>query len=181
MRLRLVGLCVAFGLSLFATSTARAQDTGFSDPFFLYYSYFLPRQNALAAQPQPEDFFRNQSFQRQAAAQNDRAGLYDNGSYLGQDELDPMKPYGRQGGSSRSVRTVATGLPSTVSKKGHSAPGQSFQRHNAYFPTIRSGMGSGARGGSGGGLAGGRGGMPGMGASGTSANVPNATSGMGFR
>ena len=101
MRLRLVGLGVAFGLSLFATSTAHAQDSGFSDPFFLYYSFFLPRQNALAAQGQPEDFFRNQSLQRQSAAQGDRAGLFDPTSTLGQEDLDPNRSFGRQSGSSR--------------------------------------------------------------------------------
>lgn len=145
MRLRLVGLGVAFGFSLFATTTARAQDTGFSDPFFLYYSYFLPRQNALASQAQPEDFYRNQSLQRQSAAQSDRAGLFEPISSLGQDDLDPNRPFGRQSGSSRTVRTVSAGIRTTVSLRGHSAPTDTFQRTGAFFPGIRSGRGRGAR------------------------------------
>ena len=173
MRLRLVGLSVAFGLSLFATSNAHAQDSGFSDPFFLYYSFFLPRQNALASQGQPEDFFRNQSLQRQTAAQGDR-GLYDSISAPGQEELDPMRPYGRQSGSSRTVRTVSAGLRTTVSLRGHSAPADNFQRTGAYFPGMRSGMGRGSRAGGGG-----RGATAGLGAPVGSSLVPTARTNMG--
>ena len=140
MRLRLVGLGVAFGICLVA-SNAQAQDTGFSDPFFLYYGYFLPRQNALASQPQPEDFYRNQSVQRQYSAQTDVKGLYDTSSYLGQDELNPLSPFGLRSGSTRMVRTVATGLPTTARGPSHNAPSNRFLSHGAYFPTIRSGSG----------------------------------------
>lgn len=173
MRLRLVGLSVVFGLSLCAGGAARAQDSGFSDPFFLYYSVFLPRQNALASQGQPEDFFRNQSLQRQAAVQNDRGGLFDPISSLGQEELDVNRTFGRQSGSSRSVRTVPAGIRTTVSLRGHSAPSDSFQRTNAYFPSMRGGMG---RGSGAAGFGGGRGGS-----SGGAPFSPNPRAGMTFR
>jgi hypothetical protein len=139
MRVRLLGLAVAFGLSLLATS-ARAQD-GFSDPFFLYYGYFLPRQNALASQGQPEDFYRNQGLQRQYAAQTDRSALYGDNGYLGQDELNPLSEFGKRSGSTRMVRTVPKGLRTTVSLKGHSAPPDQFQQTKSYFPGMRNGMG----------------------------------------
>ena len=85
MRSRRIGLgALVFGL-LACGSSARAQDGGFSDPFFLYYGYFLPRQSALASQSQPEDFYRGQAAQRSYAAQTDRAGLYDPSSSIGLD------------------------------------------------------------------------------------------------
>jgi hypothetical protein len=140
MRIRLLGLGLAFGLSLFASS-ARAQDAGFSDPFFLYYGFFLPRQNALASQAQPEDFYRNQGLQRQYAAQVDRSGLYGENGYIGQEELNPLSPFGTRSGSTRMVRTVPQGLRTTVSLRGHSAPPDTFQQTRNYFPGQRSGMG----------------------------------------
>ena len=150
MRVRLIGLAVVFGASLVATS-AHAQD-GFSDPFFLYYGYFLPRQNALASQAQPEDFYRNQGLQRQYAAQTDRSALYADSGYLGQEELNPLSAFGTRSGSTRMVRTVPKGLRTTVSLKGHSAPPDTFQQTKNYFPGMRPGMGVRPQGG---GLAGG--------------------------
>ena len=149
MRTVLIGLGAALGFSLFVPSVS-AQDAGFSDPFFLYYGYFLPRQNALAAQAQPEDFYRNQSIQRQYAAQTDRAGLYDPISAVGMDELDPTRAFGYRSSNTRMVRTTPVGLRSTVSKTGHSAPQGYFARTsgqgNVYFPTIRSGLSARSRG-----------------------------------
>lgn len=144
MRTRLLGLAAALILGSLG-STARAQDGGFSDPFFLYYGWYLPRQNALATQPQPEDFYRAQGTQRayQAQVAADRAGLYDPASTIGLDELDPLRPFGTRTGSTRMVRTVATGLPTTVARAGHSAPVGHYSRVGSYYPTLRSGRGAG--------------------------------------
>lgn len=147
MRAFLIGLGSVIVLGSFGTSV-QAQDGGFSDPFFLYYGYFLPRQNALAAQAQPEDYYRAQSIQRQAAAQTDRQGLYDPLSSIGLDELDPLRPFGSRSGSTRMVATTPMGLRTSVSQRGHSAPGSYYARTSAagktYYPTLRSGFG-GAR------------------------------------
>ena len=150
MRAVLIGLGAALGLSLFAP-TASAQNTGFSDPFFLYYGYFLPRQSAMAAQGQPEDFYRNQSIQRQYAAQTDRAGLYDPVSAVGLDELDPTRAFGTRSANTRMVRTTPTGIRTSVSMRGHSAPSGFYARTSSpmkghtYFPTLRSGMNARSR------------------------------------
>lgn len=145
MRSRRIGLgALVFGL-LACGSSAHAQDAGFSDPFFLYYGYFLPRQNAMAAQGQPEDFIRARAAQRSYTAATDRAGLYDAASSIGIEELDPLRPYGTRTGSTHMARTVATGLPSSVTRRGHSAPRSHYQNHGSYFPTIRSGSGGASR------------------------------------
>ena len=55
---------VVLGLAASTASTVRAQtgfaaaSGGFSDPFFLYYGFWLPRQQYLAAQPRAEDSIR---------------------------------------------------------------------------------------------------------------------------
>ncbi len=147
MRAFVIGLGAILGLGLL-TPSAKAQDGGFSDPFFLYYGYFLPRQNALAAQGQPEDFYRSQSIQRQAAAQTDRRGLYDPSSAIGLDELDPLREFGSRSASNRMVATTPSGLRSTVSMRGHAAPSDYFHRvsspsqRKTYYPGLRSGFGA---------------------------------------
>lgn len=141
MRPSRIGIAVALGVGMFATS-AKAQDAGFSDPFFLYYGFFLPRQAALAAQRQPEDSIRAYSAQRQYAAQTDRARLYDPISSIGAGELDPLRPFGTRSGSSRLTRTVPTGLP-YANVGGRGVQG----RHNnvgSYYPTLRTGGPGGA-------------------------------------
>ena len=146
MRTRWIGLgALMLGLSALGGSTAKAQDGGFSDPFFLYYGYFLPRQNALAHQAQPEDLYRAQAVQRTYAATTDRQGLYDPSSAIGYDELDPLRPFGTRTGSSRLTPTVPTGLRTSIARTGHSAPRSYFTNHGSYFPSIRSGSGSPSR------------------------------------
>lgn len=145
MRPTLIGLAVVLGLGTFAT-TSHAQD-GFSDPFFLYYSFYLPRQAALAAQPTPEDFIRYNNTQRQVDIQSERRGLYEPIGTIGLDELDPSRPYGVRSGSSRLVRTSASGLVST-NLTGH-GPASHYNRTAAYYPTMRTGLGRGRRSGGG--------------------------------
>ena len=134
MRPSRIGLAVALGIGMFATS-AKAQDGGFSDPFFLYYGFYLPRQAALAAQRQPEDSIRAYSAQRQYAAQTDRAGLYAPFSAVGSEDLNPLAPFGSRSGSSRLARTSAMGLPAG-NVGGHGVSGY----HNSlgsYYPSQR--------------------------------------------
>ncbi len=142
MRTSLIGLAVVLGLGILAP-TSRAQDTGFSDPFFLYYSFYLPRQAALAAQPQPDDQIRFNNSQRQIEVRSERAGLYEPLPAIGLDELDPMRPFGQRSGSTRLARTSPSGLIST-NLTGHGATGY-FNRSGSYHPTLRSGQSRSAR------------------------------------
>jgi len=144
MRSRLLGLAAALILGSLG-STARAQDGGFSDPFFLYYGWYLPRQSALAAQPQPEDFYRNQGAQRayQAQAATDRSGLYDPSGTIGMDELDPLRPFGTRSSNTRMVQTSPMGLRSTVTRSASHAPASHYNRVGSYYPSMRSGRGAG--------------------------------------
>jgi len=141
MRRSWIALAVMLGAGGFATS-ARAHDAGFSDPFFLYYGFFLPRQAALAAQPQPEDNIRALASQRQFAAQSERAGLYDPIGGLGLDELNPLNPFGQRSGSSRGVpRHPANGI-SNSNLRGRGV-GQYHNRTMSYYPGLRAGVGGG--------------------------------------
>ncbi|MDB5350239.1 MAG: hypothetical protein JWN86_1486 [Planctomycetota bacterium] len=168
MRRTLIGLAAVLGLGTFAT-TSHAQD-GFSDPFFLYYSFYLPRQAALAAQPTPEDFIRYNNTQRQVEVQSERRGLYEPISTIGLDELDPSRPYGARSGSSRLVRTSATGLVSSnLMGRG---PASHYNRTAAYYPTMRTGVGRGGGRRAGGAASFGGGGGGGM------ARVPTASGGI---
>src|SRR5437764_206285 len=56
MRRILLGLAVVLGLGAFPSSGwAQANNGGlFSDPFFFYYGFYLPRQQALSNQRGPE-------------------------------------------------------------------------------------------------------------------------------
>ena len=136
MRLSRMAVIVTIGLGSFASS-AKAQDGGFSDPFFLYYGFFLPRQAALAAQLQPEDSIRAYSAQRQYSAQSDRSGLYDPLGAVGSEDLDPLAPFGQRSGTSRLVRTTPSGVPSS-NLGGRGIPGY-HNRVNNYYPTLRTG------------------------------------------
>ena len=76
MRLPLLGLVVAVGLSGVSTE-AQAQIGGFNDPFFAYYSFYLPRQQAQALQPGPEATINAAAANRQQYAATNRNGMFD--------------------------------------------------------------------------------------------------------
>jgi hypothetical protein len=75
MRRLLLGLVIALGVSAIA-SEARAQ-TNLSDPFFAYYSFYLPRQQAQALQPGPEATINAVTAYRQQFAATGRNGMFD--------------------------------------------------------------------------------------------------------
>jgi hypothetical protein len=135
---------------------------GFSDPFFLYYGWYLPSQNALANQPRVEDTINYNVGQNQANAMTNRAGLYDpNGGYGRFDPNasgDPFDPSARGGGGrGLAMRSRAT-IPTSNANGG--GPPLYYNRMAQHYPSIRSGrgpnrnvavMGRGARRGGGGG------------------------------
>jgi hypothetical protein len=85
MRRSLLGLMVALGVSA-TWSEARAQVpfTNVNDPFFAYYSFYLPRQQAQALQPGPEATINAVTANRQQYAATNRNGMFDpNGTGTG--------------------------------------------------------------------------------------------------
>ena len=142
MRRILWGLTILSAVSVW-TSESKAQD--FGDPFFAYYSFFLPRQAALAAQPNINDTINAQVAARQAYATTNRANLYDpSGGYGAFDGYNPNAAFdgsatrsrtGRQGGPSLPYR----GLPTTnISGSG---PALHYNRAAQFYPSLRSGRG----------------------------------------
>ncbi|HEV3121038.1 MAG TPA: hypothetical protein VGY53_04010 [Isosphaeraceae bacterium] len=106
-------LAGAVGLSFaILTPGARAQvgfSPGFSDPFFLYYGYYLPRQAALAAQPTVQSQLNQVAVDRQNYALADRAGLFTPpGNMFDVDPQgsggDMFAPFARRGGAQRLPR-----------------------------------------------------------------------------
>lgn len=173
MRRVILGLAVVLGLSASASSVqAQNVNGGFSDPFFLYYGFFLPRQAAMAATPGPELMINNQAAAMQQAALTDRAGLLDPIGGFGADEFDSSRPFSDRSKGLRRKRLSPNGLQTT--NINGSGPATHYNRTMNYYPTLRTGrmaargnmQGSGSRGRNTGGpppMAGGMGGMGGMG------------------
>jgi len=124
------------------TNQGRAQT---NDPFFLYYSYFLPRQAALAAQPKVSDTINPNVAARQSYASTNRANLYDpNGAYGAFDGYDPNETFGRTAGRGGAAGGAARqtlayrGLPTTnIAGRG---PALFYNRAGLYHPQLRSGQ-----------------------------------------
>jgi hypothetical protein len=78
MRRLLPGLVIALGFSA-ASSESRAQVpfTNINDPFFAYYSFYLPRQQAQAMAPGPEATIDAVTANRQQYAATNRNGMFD--------------------------------------------------------------------------------------------------------
>jgi hypothetical protein len=88
MRRSLLGLVVVLGISA-VSSEARAQVpfTNVNDPFFAYYSFYLPRQQAQAMSPGPEATINAVTANRQQYAATNRTDMFDpSGSRFGDEE-----------------------------------------------------------------------------------------------
>ncbi|WP_435005445.1 hypothetical protein P12x_003315 [Tundrisphaera lichenicola] len=171
MRLTLLGLVVALGVTAVA-SEARAQVpfTGVNDPFFAYYSFYLPRQQAQALSPGPEATINAINANRQQYAATNRSDMFDPRGAA----LDSFLE-GSDGGALNSGltrRTISQGV--TNSRIGGNLAGTGpkgyYNSANRYHPGLRAGRGknadiaghrnSGFRGGGMGGMGGGLG-LPG--------------------
>ncbi len=169
MRFSLLGLTVALGVSALATE-ARAQVpfTNINDPFFAYYSFYLPRQQALANQPGPEATINAIAANRQAYAATNRNDMFDPGA--GADLFDSNGDVVPNSGARR--RTISLQQASRIGGNTNGLGPQGFYNTPAtrqYYPTLRKGQSKNAnvsvvrsRGFSGGGNFGGSGlGLPG--------------------
>ena len=144
MRHSLLGLLVVLGFSAMG-SDARAQvGAGINDPFFAYYSFYLPRQQAQALQPGPEAVINNWSAQRQAFAATNRNGMFDpNASATG--SLDFGDDF-----MSRTPKTrKLTGVGGRYGVHGGNLNGLGPQGYyngnlNTYYRELRTGRGRNA-------------------------------------
>ena len=161
---RIVGPLVILGFVSAWTSVGKAQT---SDPFFLYYSYFLPRAAAIAAQPSVNDTINANIAAQQSYAQTNRAGLSDPSGLYGSNERfggpDSLESNGR--GAPRRSNSPSRGLPTT--NINGSGPAIYYNRSAQYYPSMRAGR-SVNRNQS----------VPGRGVRGGGYSVPAATSGM---
>jgi hypothetical protein len=120
--------------------------SGFSDPFFLYYGWYLPRQAALADQPRIQDTISANVAAQQVYAQTNRSSLYDpNGGYGRFDPnstYDPFNPASQGGPRPRSgtpMPKMRSGTPtSNINGQG---PAIHYNRTAQYYPSIRQGQG----------------------------------------
>ncbi|MDX2035726.1 MAG: hypothetical protein SFX72_03660 [Isosphaeraceae bacterium] len=135
MRRAIWGMGLLAGLAIFA-GEARAQN--FSDPFFLYYGYFLPRQQAMAATPTVTDTINAVTAARQGNASTNRANLYDpNGNFA------PLEDFENPGGGSRRQDARAPYLQSGRFPSGNiggTGPGLYYARTARYYPGLRQGV-----------------------------------------
>lgn len=138
MRHVMLGLAAVVALSFLAPA-AQAQvaggfSSGFSDPFFLYYGFYLPRQQYLAAQPSTPNMLNEVAAARQGAVMADRQGLYDAPvSPFSPDLIDPLSPF------SPKRTTPLPRLPMHfVRPRAHNGlpPVQAYNRTARYFPSI---------------------------------------------
>ena len=121
-----------------STCSAQAIPTnsaGFSDPFFLYYGFFLPRQQYLANQPGPEAFINQQQAQRVDNALAERAGLYGPLPSLGEEDLDPSRPFGARRPLAPMARPSGMFSSTNQNLRG-TGPPRYFNRHGSYYPTL---------------------------------------------
>ena len=137
MRCSLLGLIVVLGASGLANE-ARAQVpfTNINDPFFAYYSFYLPRQQAQALQPGPEATIATITANRQAYAATNRSDMFDSNS--GSQGLDSGDFSPNSG-----IRRRGNGAPH-AGKIGGNLNGQGptgyFNNARQYHPSLRSGI-----------------------------------------
>ena len=140
MRRILLGLLVALGIS-FVGNEARAQAPfgGINDPFFLYYGFYLPRQQAQALQSGPEQTINAITAARQSYASTNRSDMFDpSGQSFNRFDLDSDFLSGTGG------RGRGPGSTSQVARLGGNLNGRGVSSHynrvGSYHPTLRSGQ-----------------------------------------
>ena len=137
-RLIILGL---MGLGFVAVSpSAHAQagfSPGFSDPFFLYYGFYLPRQAALAAQPTTTTQLNDVAAARQSMQMQDRqGGLY--GPI--QSPFDPNSPDGQfQTGGKQRLPKPQPHFAAPRNQNNRNVP--HFNELASRYPTARVGNG----------------------------------------
>ena len=143
MRQLIFGLTIALGVSALTTE-ARAQGglTNTSDPFFLYYGFYLPRQQAQALQSGPEASINAITAARQAYASTNRTEMFD--PYASSSRLDFESDFlSSGGGRGRGYSGVSQAARhgGNLAGRGVASGGAArFNRVGSYHPTLRSGQ-----------------------------------------
>lgn len=144
MRRTLLGLMVALGFSA-AGVEARAQVpfSNVNDPFFAYYSFYLPRQQAQAMSPGPEATINAITANRQQYAATNRTDMFDpNGLGGSGNFLDSNGDFSPNAGSRK--RTLSTGVSRIGGNLSGLGPAAYFNKANQYYPNLRTGRGKNA-------------------------------------
>ncbi len=145
MRRLFLGLLVASGVSgLAAPARAQVPFTSVNDPFFAYYSFYLPRQQALANSPSPEATINAITANRQQYAATNRNDMFDptaNGRDLFGESAGEFNP--NPGARRRSVTANASRIGGNLNGLG---PQGYFNKSATlqYHPGLRSGRGKNA-------------------------------------
>lgn len=160
-RIVLMGAVVAVGLAgSFSTARAQLGNSSSGDPFFLYYGFVLPRQQALANQVGAEQYINSQASARVQAASEDRSALFERQVSPFDEESDPLRPFGQQRTRSPRGGAVARGGSTSgylnENLRGTGSP-RYFNRTGGYYTNVRTGrfaapgpvVRSGSRGGGG--------------------------------
>jgi hypothetical protein len=137
MRRSILPLAVVAIISAAATPGRAQFQGGLNDPFFLYYSYFVPQQSYFASIPRQEDVLRQMAVQRQFNALTDRAGLFEPGSSLS--GYDPFAAFNQN--LSRMPRVTPVGVVNS-NLSGMGVAGY-HNRTGSYFPGMRTGSSAG--------------------------------------
>ncbi len=138
MRRSLLGFFMVLGVSGLA-SEARAQVpfTNINDPFFAYYSFYLPRQQAQALQPGPEATIATITANRQAYAATNRNDFFDSSASSFDSDSSEL-------GFNSGVRgRTGVGKPSRIGGNLNGlGPAGYYNNANTktYHPTIRPGI-----------------------------------------
>lgn len=144
MRRLIAGLVVALGMSAGAApGLAQALP---NDPFFLYYGYYVPRQQTLAAQVQggSQGIITSNTASRQFAAEQARAGLYEAPQPFGLADLDPNAGVGAGRNAAQRRSTPVQITPFDPAAVGQHSPIH-YNRTSFYYRN----QGVGRRGGGG--------------------------------
>lgn len=142
MRRILLGLLAGLGLGVFADrAQAQLPVTNVNDPFFLYYGFFLPRQQAQALQSGPEATINALSAARQSYAATNRSDMFDpNASGFSRFDTDSDFMSGGRGrgpGMSQPAARIGGNLNGKGVASGSVAR---FNRTGSFHPTLRSGQ-----------------------------------------
>jgi len=146
MRRSLV-LLIALGVTGLATECrAQVPFTNVNDPFFAYYSFYLPRQQAQAASPGPEATITAITANRQQYAATNRNELFDPTAQardlFGSDSGDfaPNSGLGKRALSGRQQVSRHGGNLNGLGPQGY----YNTRELTRYHPTLRAGRGRNA-------------------------------------
>ena len=142
-----LGLVIALGLSA-ASSEARAQVpfSNVNDPFFAYYSFYLPRQQAQAMAPGPEATINAVTANRQQYAATNRNGMFDPfGAGSGSGSLDLGDDFSPNAAKLRRTLSATGGRYGVHGGNLNGLGPQGYSgRLNSYYRDLRTGRGKNA-------------------------------------